>query len=88
LADVQTWPSAENTFLETKEYQVELKIVSRFKVVDHLYEVAKTEAEKSIIRLIFQDVLVALTEIRQAAYSGDRQLIVDTCNDLEKRILE
>ena len=77
----------QNTYVEAHEHEVKLEIVSRFRCPNGTYEVARNEAERSLIRMIFNDVLVALTDIRQAAYSGDSRLILDACNKLETEIM-
>jgi hypothetical protein len=78
----------EHRYTEAKEYEIKLEIASRFHCPYSAYELARKTAEESIIRMIFKDVLFALTDIKQAMYSGQTELVNEVCDRLEKEILE
>jgi hypothetical protein len=81
-------PAGENYFRESKEYIMKLEIRSHFTCVDEVYPLAVREAQASVIHLIYKDVLTALYDIRQAAFSGEFKRVDEACNRLKKRILE
>lgn len=87
LVDFSMNPSDSCEFREAKEYRLSLHISTTFRAPKETFLEAEAEAVISVKRLLFEGILAGLTEIRQAAYSGDRELVLDVCNKLEEGIL-
>ena len=87
LVDFSMNPSDSCEFREAKEYRLSLHISTTFRAPKESFKEAEAEAVISIKRLLFEKVLIGMTEIRQAVYSGDPHAVLDVCNKLEEGIL-